>query len=186
MPFLDTWNATYEGIPADSENINLGANRIRDLKVNIRERVAVDHSFAGDANDGLHLHVELLPQGGTPTRVNAGDGVLYTQTVAGVVELIYADTAGHATQLTSNGGYAGGTLNGSLTVTGALGVSGNLTPVGPNGISEICGDVQFYLITDPSTTFNTINFAANARIYYNSTLTRFEIMVGGVVVAHFP
>lgn len=54
MPFTRTWDATYETQPADSEGAKLGASRIRELKSDISERMAVEHSWAGDANDGKH------------------------------------------------------------------------------------------------------------------------------------
>lgn len=100
--FDDTWNLAYEGLPPDTENINLGAGRIRDFKRDIRERVAVDHSFAGDANDGKHLHTTLMVQATDPT-LDAGDGSVYTKTVAGVNELFWKDSAGNVLQLTSAG-----------------------------------------------------------------------------------
>jgi hypothetical protein len=66
MSFTDTWNSTYEGVPADNRLLNLGAGDIRDFKVNIRQRVQVNHSFNGDANDGKHTIVELLDQSVPP------------------------------------------------------------------------------------------------------------------------
>lgn len=102
MSFLDTWNGAYEGIPADNENTNLGANRIRDFKVNIRERVQVNHSFAGDANDGKHTAINLMAQSGNPS-VAGTDGFLFTKPVGGVTELFWMDSAGEVLQLTSLG-----------------------------------------------------------------------------------
>jgi cytoskeletal protein CcmA (bactofilin family) len=122
MAFTHSWSPT---VPADSEDIDLGAGRIRDFKLDIRERVAVDHSFAGDANDGLHLHVELIPQGGAPGPVNGTDGVVYTQVIAGVTELFYRDSAGNVLQFTSSGGLAPSTVQGNINVTGTLAVGSN-------------------------------------------------------------
>ena len=56
MAFAETWDATFESEPADSEGAKLGAQRIRNLKVDIRERMAIEHSWAGDANDGKHIY----------------------------------------------------------------------------------------------------------------------------------
>lgn len=125
MAFSFTWDVT---IPADAEDINLGANRIRAFKSAIQERVAVNHSFAGDANDGLHLHSEYVPRGSAPTPVNATDGVVYVAVVSGVAELFYKDTAGHTLQLTKNGALqlVAATATGGFSVTGGMTVSGNV------------------------------------------------------------
>jgi hypothetical protein len=100
--FSEVWNATFEGRPSDTENINLGAGRIRNLKVDISQRMQIDHQWAGNAFDGKHLRV-TLPDGvsGSP---DTGDGVVYAAGVSGVTELWYRDSAGHFIQLTSNGG----------------------------------------------------------------------------------
>lgn len=121
MAFTHSWSPT---VPADAEDINLGAGRIRDFKLDIKERVAIDHSFADDANDGLHLHSEYLPFSGAPTLVNATDGAVYTNAVAGVTELMYLDSAGHILQLTKAGAYNITSLTlTSLTVTGTIDVT---------------------------------------------------------------
>jgi hypothetical protein len=39
MPFTTTWDATYESLPADNEDISAGAGRIRNIKVDLRERL---------------------------------------------------------------------------------------------------------------------------------------------------
>jgi hypothetical protein len=100
--FTDTWDASYEGIPADIENVDLGANRIRDLKVAIRQRFVVDHSFLGDANDGAHTKSTYLSQGADPATA-AGQGYVYSKTISGNVELFYRDSAGNVIQLTTLG-----------------------------------------------------------------------------------
>jgi hypothetical protein len=99
--FSEVWNATFEGEPSDTENINLGSGRIRSLKFDIRQRMQIDHQWAGNAFDGKHLRV-TLPDGfaGSP---DAGDGVVYAANVGGNTELWYRDSAGHFLQLTSNG-----------------------------------------------------------------------------------
>ena len=130
MPFTVTWNAAFEAIPADSEDINLGASRIRTFKEAVQERVAIGHSFAGDNNDGLHLHVEFVPQGSV-TPVNATDGVLYAALVSGVVELMYKDTAGNTVQLTS-----GGALRLSSIIVGGI-TNTFRAPAASPGIVEI-------------------------------------------------
>lgn len=136
MAFSYVWDVTT---PADSEDINLGAGRIRDGKSAIQERVAVDHSFLGDANDGLHKHSEYIPQGAV-TPVNATDGVVYVALVAGVAELFYKDTAGHTLQITT-----GGVLRlVNAAVTGTLTATGNITAQSAlvvNGDTDLIGAV---------------------------------------------
>ena len=102
MPFLDPWNTAYEGEPADSENINLGAGRIRDFKVNVRERLNVDHSFGDTADNGEHLKVTLIQAAADPG-LSGSDACLYTKSVAGNSELFYKDNGGNVIQLTAAG-----------------------------------------------------------------------------------
>jgi len=102
MTFLDPWNPTYEGVPADSELINLGANRIRDLKINIRERANTDLSWGDTLDNGRHNQSSYNVQTGDPPAVT-GVGFVYTKAVGAVNELFWKDNAGHVFQLTSNG-----------------------------------------------------------------------------------
>lgn len=54
MAFTRDWDVAYEGTPADGSLAKLLGQRIRDLKLDIRERLELEHSF-GDANDlGRH------------------------------------------------------------------------------------------------------------------------------------
>lgn len=101
--FTDTWNSGFEAIPADSENASQGANRIRDHKKAVRERLEVDHSWDGDEDDGEHKKVTFTaPLGSDPT--NAEDkGHLYTKDVDDKAELFWQDEDGNAIQLTSGG-----------------------------------------------------------------------------------
>lgn len=111
--FTDTWNATYLTLPADSENISLGASRIRDLKNDITQRMQVDHSWVGDANDGAHNQVTLKQAAGDPAAdVSATAGFLYTKASslggAGTTEVFFKDAAGNVMQLTEGGAPVGG------------------------------------------------------------------------------
>ena len=101
--FTDTWNATFETLPPDTgEAASIGASRIRALKKAIRERVAVDHSIAGDAHDGKHKQITLRVAAGDPT-LDAGDGALYTKLIGAINELFLKDSAGNVKQLTAGG-----------------------------------------------------------------------------------
>lgn len=99
--FSETWNATFEGVPPDTENVNLGASRIRALKIDIRQRMAIDHQWAGDANDGKHKQIQLSPL--APPTLDGGDGGIYANSVGGNTELFYKDSSGNLVQLTSGG-----------------------------------------------------------------------------------
>lgn len=104
--FTRTWNAAYEAQPADTEDLDQGAGRIRNLKVDIKERLEVDHSWVGDADDGEHTKVTFTdPLGADPSTV-ANKGYLYTKDVSATVELFFKDEAGNVIQLTGGGAAA--------------------------------------------------------------------------------
>lgn len=101
--FTRTWDASYEALPADSDNALEGASRIRQVKVDVQERLEVDHSMAGDTNDGAHKKITLLEQASNPTNA-ANTGFVYTKDDgAGLTELYYEDAAGTVTKITKNG-----------------------------------------------------------------------------------
>lgn len=103
MAFSYTWNATFESQPADTENVSLGAGRIRDHKKAVSERLVVDHSWAGDADDGKHKQLTFVdPLGADPADVT-DEGVLYTKDVSAKAELFWKDEDGNVIQVTSVG-----------------------------------------------------------------------------------
>lgn len=104
--FTDIWDATYEGIPLNSEQESLGAGRIRSIKTDIRVRMQQDHSWAGDDNDGYHNSVTLLGQASAPnpSPANGGPaGSLVCLSVNGNLELYFKDSSGRLVQLTAAG-----------------------------------------------------------------------------------
>jgi len=102
--FTFTWNATFLALPSDIEDESLGAQRIRDTKAAVGERMRVDHSLAGDANDGKHLQVTLRNRGAiTAIGLDATDGQFFGSAVAGNTELFYQDSNGRVLQLTKSG-----------------------------------------------------------------------------------
>lgn len=109
MVYSDTWNIAFEALPADGELANQGADKLRDLKLAIRERLEKDHYWppAGtDADHGEHVVITLREQGSNPA--NAADkGKLYTKDIGGVTELFYLNSNNVVTQLTSGGGLMG-------------------------------------------------------------------------------
>lgn len=106
MAYTTTWNASYETLPTNIENISDGAARIRNVKESIRERIAKDHymDVAGtDADHGEHSKITLqAPLGADPSNV-ANKGFIYTKDVSSVVELFWEDESGNVLQLTSGG-----------------------------------------------------------------------------------
>lgn len=105
--FVYTWNATFLATPADTEDEALGAQRIRDTKSAVGERLAVDHSMAGDANDGKHVWATLEDAGSTTAwALDAGDGRLFASAVGGNTELFWQDSSGRVIQVTNAGSVA--------------------------------------------------------------------------------
>jgi hypothetical protein len=93
MTFLYTWNSTFEGQPDDTENVSLGASRIRGLKSAISERMAIDHSWAGDDSDGLHKQV-TMPELSTKPTVASNQGSVYVKASGSTTALYFEDDAG--------------------------------------------------------------------------------------------
>lgn len=100
--FAITWDATFDTEPADDENINLGAGRVRDLKTAIVERQQVDHLWQDTTEDGKHQKVTLPVSASDPV-LDAGNGCVYAKTITGNTELFYEDSAGRVLQLTNAG-----------------------------------------------------------------------------------
>lgn len=175
--FTRTWDAAYEAQPADTENINLGATRIRNFKEDIQERVVVDHSFAGDENDGIHLKV-TMPNSAVPT-FPATMGGLYAVDDATSIDLYWRDEDGNTnTRITRNGG-----LN--PTFAGAVSVGGLLTA---NAL-VVVGAAQF--VNDPNI---EISFSAPLVLFkvdttswmsYNRSTGVWQFVTNGVAVGSF-
>lgn len=102
--FTYTWNATFLAQPADTDDEAQGAQRIRDTKAAVGERLAVDHSLAGDANDGKHDWATLRNAGQTtPFTLDATDGRVFAAAAGGNTELFYQDSSGNVIQITKTG-----------------------------------------------------------------------------------
>jgi hypothetical protein len=105
--FTRAWSGTYEATPANTESASLGAQRIRETRVDLRERLDVDHFLPGDdsvgAKEGEHRQITLYnPLAGDPSTV-ANKGYLYSKDVSATVELFWKDEAGNVLQITSAG-----------------------------------------------------------------------------------
>lgn len=123
--FTTTWNDAYNTLPPDNEQVAQGASRIRNFKVAVRERLAVNHKAAGDEFDGEHTQITFFGPVATPTAV-ANKGFLYTKDVGGKAELHYLDEDDHEVQITNAGAInllpnSVGDIKGSLDSTPSTG-----------------------------------------------------------------
>lgn len=100
--FTRTWDANYKGSPPDTDDSSEGAGHIRNIKEDVYERMAVDHSWIGDANDGKHQKVTLLALSADPS-LDTGDVALYAKPVGSKSQLFFRDQDGNAVQLTFSG-----------------------------------------------------------------------------------
>lgn len=104
------WNAAFEAIPADNDQISEGALRIRNLKRDIRERMEIDHDWDDITDAGKHKQLTLVdPLPSDPATV-VDQGYVYSKNVSAVVELFWKDEAGNVLQLTAAGKIPGTAL----------------------------------------------------------------------------
>ncbi|HBH13819.1 MAG TPA: hypothetical protein DDX29_12035 [Clostridiales bacterium] len=130
MPYTDTWDASFEALPTDSNYVYEVDNYIRQLKLAVRERMEKDHYFdeAGtDADHGEHSKITFHAQSAKPTAV-ANKGFLYTKDVSEKVELFFEDEDANEVQITNEGNLnmSAGTLEaiiGTIYPVGAIYVS---------------------------------------------------------------
>jgi hypothetical protein len=119
--------ASYdETKPAGTRDVNLGDDDIRELKTQLREIIAADHSMSSSgqgATWGAHNIVRLLVQ--TSITALADAGLIYSKDVAGKAELHYKDEDGNEVQITSGGKILGDNVrlsnNTNLTAKDAAG-----------------------------------------------------------------
>lgn len=105
MAHTADWDSTYESHPPDTDNVGGGADDIRDLALNIRERVNVDHymEIAGtQADHGEHKKLTFHEPISTPSNI-ANKGFLYMKDVSAKGELHWEDEDGNELQLTDAG-----------------------------------------------------------------------------------
>jgi len=140
-----------ESDPQGSENIALGDNRIRELKTQVREVIAVDHEFAlsgQTATTGQHYRVTLQEQANLGTGA-VGTTILGSQTVSGKGELVYTDEDNTDVQITSSGFIRAASLS---TVPIAQGGTGVTTLAALGSLFFPIGSVlTFGVSTNPNT-----------------------------------
>lgn len=108
--FTRAWGASYEALPPDSgEAASIGASRIRQTKLDLRERMSVDHKWndnlAAASTDGSHSKV-TLGQRAAPAQI--ADTIIvyafdYNNGSDIKTELYAIDEAGNAIRLTERG-----------------------------------------------------------------------------------
>lgn len=134
-----------ENSPAGQDNINQGDNKIREMKVQVREVFGIDHKFNSsgqDAHNGKHNKVSFLEQADLGTGA-VGNTLLGGQTVAGKPELMYTDEDNTDVQITT-----GGKINtAALKTTAATDVANILAYAYPVGSIYINANVS----TNPGT-----------------------------------
>lgn len=96
MSHTNSWDSSA---PADGTAIGLGAKGIRDTKMDIEERISVDHYMDGDLDsavagcDGHHRKVTLPEQSSAPDAITDAI-ILYTKEVGGSTCLYAKDSDG--------------------------------------------------------------------------------------------
>jgi hypothetical protein len=101
-----------EGSPAGSQSRSLGDDRIREMKTQIREVIAVDHEMGSSGQSdttGYHNKVTFVEQASSPSMV-ANTIMLFAKEIGGKTELFMDsyDSTDTEMQLTSNGSFVGG------------------------------------------------------------------------------
>lgn len=111
-------NAYVTTSPADTDQAKLYASKLRDFKVDVKERLTVDHSMVTDSLDGKHKRVSLIVQSGNPTADDAADGQLFCKAVANaaaatITELFWDDNTNGVKQITFDGVFGAQPLTGA-------------------------------------------------------------------------
>ncbi len=102
MPHSQVWNAAFEAIPADNDQVSEGALRIRNLKRDIRERAEIDHDWDDVTDAGKHKKITFVDPLLAKPVASADEGYLYTKDVSAKAELHWEDEDGNEVQITSN------------------------------------------------------------------------------------
>ena len=95
-------NSWSNAAPADADDINQGAAEMRKFRLDVDERMDVDHDWPASTDGGYHTAVHLKEQGADPTNV-ANVGIVYTKDDAGDTELYYEDDSGNVVKITEDG-----------------------------------------------------------------------------------
>lgn len=100
--FTRTWNSTYMAIPENDDDALEGAAHIRNTRTDVKERMEVDHHWAGDGHDGKHKKLTFRPEANDPT-LEADEVSLYAKAVGTKTELFFKNEDGNVIQMTFSG-----------------------------------------------------------------------------------
>jgi hypothetical protein len=107
MAYTRTWNASYEASPDDDlDDIGDGGQDVRQLKADIRERLAHDHYMditGTDADHGEHQKITFHAPETSPGSPGANKAFLYTKDISGKAELHFKDEDDNEIQISSVG-----------------------------------------------------------------------------------
>ena len=125
-PYANEWD---ESIPESFDAFLQGDDRIRGVKIQIREIFEEDHVMNKDDGSGdtwgFHKQVTLMEQSGFPAEVT-GAGIFFTKEKNSKAELYYMDNNNSSQQLTSGGTFIGGMLDEIRMWSGTLAELANL------------------------------------------------------------
>ncbi len=158
--FARTWNAAYEAVPADTDNASEGALRIRNLKEDIRERLDVAVSIAGDGNDG-QLAAPPLSSGTNTVTATLGLASYVTGSVY-AVRIATTNTGAVTLNLDSLGALAVQTIGGRALAAGEL-VAGMIARFLYNG-------TNFRLLNPEARTFTNHHAGGRTWMYNGATV----------------
>lgn len=117
MAHTRTWNSSYEASPADADNLSEGAGKIRNVKVDVRERMALDHymdTSGTDADHGQHKKVTFQAPLAADPDPGTDKGAVYTKDVSSKAELHFEDEDDNVVQLTTAGALNHDAMDGDL------------------------------------------------------------------------
>lgn len=171
---VESWDETS---PAGNTDLNLGDNRIRQLKTQIRQVIDVDHKFnssGSDDDNGCHDQVTLLEKADIGSGA-VGKTILGSQTVSGKGELVYTDEDDNDIVLTKDGRLRAASL-GALdeTPSDTLFPATVLAAIYPIGIVITLG-----VATNPATLFGFGTWTAIAGrviVGIDATQTEFDAL----------
>jgi len=161
------WSETS---PAGSDNVSAGDDRIREMKTQIREVIAVDHEFTSTQTadtGGQHKKVTLQERADLGTGAE-GVPILGAQTVSGKAELVFT-TEGDADIQFTKGDYP--YYSAPENVAGMAGIMNLIYPVGYI--------VTLGVSTNPGTLFGIGTWTAIAGkviVGIDSTQTEFDTL----------
>jgi hypothetical protein len=182
MTYTRTWDAANEAAPGATDLVSGGDDAIRNLKTDIRERIAKDHymDIAGtDADHGEHQKITFQSQIAKPAAV-ANKGFLYIKDVSAKAELHWEDEDGHELALTSAGAVVAGSCTGNAATATKLATPRTINGTNFDGSANIA--VVPRVLAEASTATPSINVDA----YDAYSLTALAAAITSVTITGTP